>query len=84
MLPDPARCRTLGIGDATIIGQVIELRTQTSINDKICTFNDTPLFLLACAVTLLEPVLSFSESVKSRTLARTLRIEDLSNVVEDK
>lgn len=51
---------------------------------KICTFKDTPLFLLACAVTLLKPVLSFSESVKSKTLAKTLRIEDLSNVVEDK
>lgn len=32
MLPDPARCRTLGIGDATTIGQVIEFRMQTGIN----------------------------------------------------
>jgi hypothetical protein len=43
------------------------------------------LFLrLLCAIKLFKPVLCFSGSVKSKTLAKTLRIDDLSDVVEDK
>jgi len=56
--------------------------------DEFRTFSEAMLFLrecrLFCAIRLLKPVLSFSGSVKSNRLAKTLRIDDLSDVVEDK
>lgn len=47
-----------------------------------CTFEDALPSLMRKS--LFKPVLSFSDSVKSRTLANTRSTEDLSDVAEDK